>query len=217
MDKPIVVDGITVPAELAGAMAPIDAFKPNPWNPNKMDEFAKEKLAKSIHTDGFILPLLVRPMSGEKDTWEIVDGEHRWRVATSIGMTRLPYVNLGDIDDLAAKAITIRANALRGEFDSIELAKLMAEMVESAGSRDLIAEAMPWRDERTDALLGLHSSASLAEETRKIGGSVIPATRHRASADDDEEAIDLEDFGSFDPKKAKFAHTCPRCKFQFNE
>ena len=88
-----------------------------------MDSFMRDKLVKAIRRDGFILPILVRPMKDPKKLkqglkWEIIDGEHRWSVAEAeLEMSRVPVLNLGEVSDAKAKEITIRANTLKGEFD----------------------------------------------------------------------------------------------------
>lgn len=49
-------------AGLAGVekVVPINAIRPNPWNPNVMSEFMFEKERASIREFGFIDPILVR-------------------------------------------------------------------------------------------------------------------------------------------------------------
>ena len=99
--------GIKIPEKLAAMSAPVESFQANPWNPNKMDAFMREKLISSIQRDGFFQPLLVRPLVVDHipvpGKWEIIDGEHRWKVGKDdLGMGALPYINLGQIGDAAA-------------------------------------------------------------------------------------------------------------------
>ena len=95
---------------------------PNPWNPNTVDPDTLPKLKKSLETDGFTAPIIVR------DTelgLEIVDGEHRWKLAKEMGLETIPVRNLGSIDDLKAKRIGILLNARYGTDDVLLLAKAM--------------------------------------------------------------------------------------------
>lgn len=55
------LSGIEIPSSVA--VAPVADFAPNPWNRNKMDDFMREKLARSIRKDGFLIPVLVRIMN----------------------------------------------------------------------------------------------------------------------------------------------------------
>lgn len=50
-------------------------LKPNDYNPNKVSEDNLELLTQSILTNGWTLPLVVRP------DYTIIDGFHRWTVA----------------------------------------------------------------------------------------------------------------------------------------
>ena len=49
--------------------------KPNDYNPNKVSKQNLELLTQSIFTNGWTLPIVVRP------DYTIIDGFHRWTVA----------------------------------------------------------------------------------------------------------------------------------------
>lgn len=153
----------------------------------------------------------MRPNPTGLTKWEIIDGEHRWRLAgDAFGYPTLPYVNVGPISDAQAKTLTVRANALRGEFDAIKLAELVTEVSVDMG-REAAEALLPYTSERMTAMLDLAKAGadfdpsllgdSMAAETGVGGG---------ASRDDGE-------FGGFDAAKSEFAHKCPRCGFGFNE
>lgn len=52
-----------------------DMLKPNDYNPNKVSKQNLELLTQSIFTNGWTLPIVVRP------DYTIIDGFHRWTVA----------------------------------------------------------------------------------------------------------------------------------------
>lgn len=52
-----------------------DALKPNDYNPNKVNRENLKLLVQSILTNGWTLPIVVRP------DYTIIDGFHRWTVA----------------------------------------------------------------------------------------------------------------------------------------
>lgn len=113
----------------------------------------REKLVRAIRTDGFIVPIIVRPETRPEKLaqgvkWEIIDGEHRWHVADNeLGMPEVPIVNLGPISDSQAKQITVKANTLRGEFDSVQLATMLDDLVKDVG-KSAVVEALPFTQER---------------------------------------------------------------------
>lgn len=52
-----------------------DKLKPNNYNPNKVNEQNLELLVQSILTNGWTMPIVVRP------DFTIIDGFHRWTVS----------------------------------------------------------------------------------------------------------------------------------------
>ncbi|MDD3029778.1 MAG: ParB N-terminal domain-containing protein [Alphaproteobacteria bacterium] len=54
---------------------PRDVLKPNDYNPNKVSQQNLELLTRSILTNGWTMPLVVRP------DMTIIDGFHRWTVS----------------------------------------------------------------------------------------------------------------------------------------
>lgn len=90
----------------------VNEIKPNTYNPNRQSEHEFELLCRSMEEDGFTTPCVVR-----KVDMMIVDGEHRWRAAQSIGMEEVPVVFV-DMTDAQMKISTLRHNRARGEEDS---------------------------------------------------------------------------------------------------
>lgn len=208
--------GVYIATDIAGNMAEHGSFVPNTWNPNKMDDFMRDRLHKSIEEDGFIMPVLVRPNTqGTNEYWEIVDGEHRWRIAGEKGMKEVPFVNLGPISDEEAKAITIKANTLKGEFDSVELAKIIEELA-SEGGIAALSESLPYTPERLQGMVDLLNT--------DVGDIQMPEGLGETSDDDDDgdgsekpKGTAESEFKSFDPTEATFRNQCPRCGFEFND
>lgn len=119
----------------------IDHIKPNAWNPNKQNEEIFQKAKESIEKFGFIDPVLVRQVG---DTFEIIDGEHRWRAATALGYTEIVVENMGIVSDGEAKALTILMNNIRGEDDPIKRGELFLDLKENYP--DLL-ELMPFSEQ----------------------------------------------------------------------
>ena len=54
-----------------------EQLKPNDYNPNKVNRENLKLLVQSIMTNGWTLPIVVRP------DYTIIDGFHRWRGAAA--------------------------------------------------------------------------------------------------------------------------------------
>lgn len=198
------------PSFLANSLAPVADFAPNPWNPNRMDEFMSEKLRRSIMKDGFFMPILVRPNKSGLTPWEIVDGAQRFKQGQNLGMTVMPYVNMGDISDEKAMQITIKANTLRGEFDSVELGKMIQALVADAGMAS-VADDLPYTPERLQGLVDLVSvdvnlTSPIGPLSNDAGDGASPTQPTGPG----------NDFKQFDPSNMKFDVKCPRCGMEFN-
>ena len=68
----------------------IDEIEPNRMQPRKkFDEDALQELAESIKQYGLIQPIVVKK---NKDYYEIVVGERRWRAARIAGLKEVPVI-----------------------------------------------------------------------------------------------------------------------------
>lgn len=217
LDKKAIDDsGIMVAVDIADRIVGIDDISPNDWNPNMMDPFMRDRLIRSIQNDGFIIPILVRPdnREGSHSEWEIVDGEQRWSVAKEqLGMTKVPIINLGSISDSDAKQITIKANTLRGEFDSVELGKLIKGLSDDIGIESL-SDSLPYTVERLSGLIDLVDT-----DLSSLNDGLDGLTDGEEEGEDETDSGDggRDDFQSFDPNAITLEHKCPRCGFEFND
>ncbi|HKG99472.1 MAG TPA: ParB/RepB/Spo0J family partition protein, partial [Bradyrhizobium sp.] len=102
---------------------PIEFLKPNPRNPRR--EFAEAELgelADSIRQHGVIQPIVVRPVRGVQDRYEIIAGERRWRASQIAGLHEVPVVPV-DVSDSEALEIAIIENVQREDLNAIEEAQ----------------------------------------------------------------------------------------------
>lgn len=133
-----------------------DSLVPNPWNSNIVSPDNDAKLEESIKRYGMFKPVIVRELLD--GTLQIIGGEHRAEIAQRLGLTSIPIVNLGILDDRKAKEISLVDNGRFGEDDSFKL----AEILESLGDyKDLIA-VMPLSIEDLDSVF-TNSSIALEE------------------------------------------------------
>ncbi|MBD3884911.1 ParB/RepB/Spo0J family partition protein [Phormidium tenue FACHB-886] len=75
------------------------------------------ELENSIRSKGIEEPLIVRPLSGE--TYELVDGERRYRAAKNIGLAELP-VDVRELDDKQALEYSLTKFLLSEDLNPVE-------------------------------------------------------------------------------------------------
>lgn len=110
---------------------PIEFIKRNPRNPRRFfDEAELNELAASIKEKGVIQPILVRPVPGEVNVYELIAGERRWRAAQIAGLPEIPAL-VNEFSDKEALEIAIIENVQRADLNPLE---------EAMGYEQLIAE-----------------------------------------------------------------------------
>jgi ParB family chromosome partitioning protein len=92
------------------------AFQPR----SSFDKASIEELAQSIKKNGIIQPILVRKKN--KDQYEIIAGERRWRAAQLVGLHEVPVI-VKDIENQQALEFGIIENIQREDLNPIEEAQ----------------------------------------------------------------------------------------------
>jgi ParB family chromosome partitioning protein len=117
-------DEITVVERARGSRkVPVEFLRPNPRNPRKSFSDADlGHLASSIRERGIVQPIVVRPLTGLPDGYEIVAGERRWRAAQMVGLHEVP-VTIVEIDDRTSLEYAILENVQRADLNAIEEAQ----------------------------------------------------------------------------------------------
>ena len=74
----------------------------------RMDQGSLEELAASIRARGLMQPILVRPLGGGEERYEIIAGERRWRAAKNVfgDGYDMPVV-IKDANDETAEAMSV--------------------------------------------------------------------------------------------------------------
>ena len=102
---------------------PIEFLKPNPRNPRRTFSDAElGELAASVKQHGVIQPIVVRPVKGSQDRFEIIAGERRWRAAQLASLHEVPIVPI-DVSDSDALEIMIIENVQREDLNAMEEAQ----------------------------------------------------------------------------------------------
>lgn len=102
---------------------PIEFLKANPRNPRRHFSDAElSELSDSIKQHGVIQPIVVRPVKGANDRFEIIAGERRWRASQIAGLHEVPIVPI-DVSDSEAMEIAIIENVQRADLNAMEEAQ----------------------------------------------------------------------------------------------
>ncbi len=109
---------------------PIEFVQPGAYQPRRyFDEEAIKGLADSIRERGILQPLMVRPLTGEKDSYEIIAGERRWRAAQLVGLHEVPVV-IRTITDREAMEFGLIENVQRQDLSPLEEAEGYQRLME---------------------------------------------------------------------------------------
>ena len=118
-----------VATEVAGAgegfasgykMMGVDVLQPGAFQPRQtFGEEDLESLTKSLKEKGVLQPLLVRPLAGVPEQYEIVAGERRWRAAQRAQLHEVPVI-VQTLSDTEALEIAIIENVQRADLNPIE-------------------------------------------------------------------------------------------------
>lgn len=130
-----------------------DTLKANDYNPNKVTEENLKLLTQSILTNGWTLPIVVRP------DYTIIDGFHRWTVAgrepllSKLG-GKVPVVIVDHKDHDDDIYGTITHNRARGTHLLDPMKKIVKELIDNGKTVDEISTQLGMRPEEIFRLSG---------------------------------------------------------------
>lgn len=120
--------------------------KPNDYNPNKVSKQNLELLKQSILTNGWTLPIVVRP------DFTIIDGFHRWTVAgeeplVSMLEGKIPIVIVKHKDKAGNIYGTVTHNRARGTHLLEPMKAIVKELMSEGKSVEEIGKQLGMRPE----------------------------------------------------------------------
>ena len=141
---------------IAISIEKLHPFKDHPYK--VMDDEEMEALTESIHTEGILSPLIVRPLEGT-DEYEVISGHRRLQAAQRAGLSEIPAL-VYEISREEAAVMLVDSNLHREHILPSE----------KAFAYRLKADALNHRGERTDLTSGqlgpkLRSDEMIAEES----------------------------------------------------
>ena len=112
-------------------MVPVDAIRPNQFQPRKVfnDESLKT-LAASVQELGVLQPIIVRPVEGEPDHFELIAGERRWRAAVIAKLELVPVLLQDDVNDRLSLEQAVVENLHRVDLHALEEAAAYQQLVD---------------------------------------------------------------------------------------
>lgn len=117
---------------------PLEKIRANAYNPNSIAPPEMKLLELSVWEDGYTMPVVCYHIPTE-DTYEIVDGYHRFLILQTSERIRerenglLPVVVI-DKDESNRMASTIRHNRARGSHSIELMSNIVAELTEAGMS-----------------------------------------------------------------------------------
>lgn len=123
-----------------------DKVKPNDYNPNKVSKQNLELLKQSIITNGWTLPIVVRP------DFTIIDGFHRWTVAGEEPLFsklegKIPIVIVSHKDRAGDMYGTITHNRARGTHLLGPMKAIVKELLEDGKTVQEIGKQLGMKPE----------------------------------------------------------------------
>ena len=120
---------------------PVTRIRPGRYQPRtRMGQEALAELAASIKSQGLMQPVLVRPV--DRDRYELIAGERRWRAAQMAGLQEIPAL-VREVPDEAALAMSLIENIQRENLNPME---------EAAGLQRLVDEFRMTHEQAADAV-----------------------------------------------------------------
>jgi len=165
--KPALGKGLSalIPDVTAGLEPPrtsldvdIDLLEANEYQPRtQYDDTRLAELAQSIASNGVIQPIIVRrlpPAPGmERQRYQIIAGERRWRAAQRAGLLRVPVVikDVADSDHRQHLEMALIENIQREDLNPIEEATAYQRLVDEFALRQEDIAARVGKDRATVA------------------------------------------------------------------
>ena len=114
-------------------VVPISHIRPNLFQPRShFDEESMASLAASIKEVGLLQPVLVRELSGEAESYELIAGERRWRAARRAGLQTIPVL-VQVADDAGSLEQALIENLHREDLNALEEAAAYQQLIDEFG------------------------------------------------------------------------------------
>ena len=155
-------NGTTKPKSLSIKPDELVPFEDHPYK--VIDNDSMDELVKSIHEYGVLNPLIVRPIEGVENSYEIISGHRRFHAAERLGLKKVPCT-VHFVDRDTATVMMVDSNYQRTELLPSEKAwayKMKMDALKRQGKRTDLQEDKT--DESTSRPLGAKSRGNRSDE-----------------------------------------------------
>lgn len=109
----------------------VTSIRPNPFQPRKsFSDESLQTLAASVRELGVLQPLIVRPVEGEGELYELIAGERRWRAAGLAGLELVPVLVQDDVNDRLSLVQAVVENLHRVDLHPLEEAAAYQQLID---------------------------------------------------------------------------------------
>lgn len=130
---------------------------------------ALQELADSIRAQGVVQPIVVRPLEGKPDRFELIAGERRWRATQLAGLHDIPAI-IKDIPDRTVMSIALIENIQREQLNPLEEAGALQRLIGEFGmTHQEVAEAIGRSRASVSNLLRLLELAPVPKQLLEAG------------------------------------------------
>ena len=113
---------------------PLASVEPNRYQPRQeFDADDLSSLTASIRELGVLQPILVRPLDGSDDTFELIAGERRLRAAKRAGLVTIPVLVRADVSDQSSLEQALVENLQRADLNTVEEAEAYQRLIDEFG------------------------------------------------------------------------------------
>lgn len=193
-------------------LRPLASVRPNGWNPNVMTAAQTSSLRWGLQHEGWLASQALLVWASDKKGVAknlIIDGEHRWQEASALGFVEGPMVLLEKISERQAKTLTLKLDALRGNFAEAPLALIVKELHATLG--EAVGLQLGFDTEQVMKLLAL--PPALSEGPSIVPGAGRPSSPPVVSANAHTNQVPLF---LDDQQKASFVARIERLRARFN-
>lgn len=145
------------------------------FDPDKL-----EQLTLSVKEHGILEPVLVRPVQGKPDQYELVAGERRYRAAQQLKLAEIPVI-VRELTDSEALQLALVENLQREDLNPIEETEGILQLLSIRLDRD-VADLPPLlhrlqheRKKASNNVVGSSKTPSLKASNNVVGSLEIEA------------------------------------------
>ena len=131
----------------------ISKLKKAEWNYKEENDILTKKLLCNMQKNGQIENIIIREL--KKDTFEVVNGNHRIDVMKILKNKKVHAFNLGKISLVEAQRIAIETNETKFGSNEIKLGNLISEISKEFEMTDLV-ESMPYSQDEINSMISIN-------------------------------------------------------------